>query len=191
MFEQLHKTLASKIELSGDEFALVKTFFKPKKLRKKQYLLQEGEICKRLSFVEKGSLYSYSTDVKGIQRVIQFAFEGWWIADLYSYLTGEKSLYNIEALEDSHILILEQEDEKELVKQFPRYESYTKTLYQNAYVALQRRLQATLGLSAEEKYSRLMENYASLSEKVPQHLIASYLGITPETLSRIRKQLSR
>jgi CRP-like cAMP-binding protein len=191
MFEKLHKTLASKIELSQNEFALVKTFFKPKKLRKKQYLLQEGDICSRLSFVEKGSLYSYSTDAKGIQRVIQFAFEGWWIADLYSYLTGEKSLYNIEALEDSQVLILEQEDEKELVKQFPRYESYTKTLYQNAYVALQRRLQATLGLSAEEKYSRLMENYAVLSEKVPQHLIASYLGITPETLSRIRKQLAR
>jgi CRP-like cAMP-binding protein len=104
--------------------------------------LHEGDVCKRLFFVEKGSLYSYSTDAKGIQRVIQFAFEGWWIADLYSYLTGEKSLYNIEALEDSHILILEQEDEKELVKQFPRYESYTKTLYQNAYFSVGYRLRS-------------------------------------------------
>jgi CRP-like cAMP-binding protein len=191
MFHQLHKTLVSKISVSDAEFEIVKTFFKPKKLRKKQFLLQEGDICYRLAFVEKGSLYSYSTDGKGIQHVIQFAFDGWWIADLYSYLTGEKSLYSIEALENCELLILDQEDEKELIRQFPRYEVYTKILYQNAYVALQRRLEATLGLSAEEKYSRLMDNYPSLSERVPQHLLASYLGITPETLSRIRKQISR
>jgi CRP-like cAMP-binding protein len=191
MFHQLHKTLVSKISVSDAEFEIVKTFFKPKKLRKKQFLLQEGDICYRLAFVEKGSLYSYSTDGKGIQHVIQFAFDGWWIADLYSYLTGEKSLYSIEALENCELLILDQEDEKELIRQFPRYEVYTKILYQNAYVALQRRLEATLGLSAEEKYSRLMDNYPILSERVPQHLLASYLGITPETLSRIRKQMSR
>jgi CRP-like cAMP-binding protein len=191
MFHQLHKTLVSKISVSDAEFEIVKTFFKPKKLRKKQFLLQEGDICYRLAFVEKGSLYSYSTDSKGIQHVIQFAFDGWWIADLYSYLTGEKSLYSIEALENCELLILDQEDEKELIRQFPRYEVYTKILYQNAYVALQRRLEATLGLSAEEKYSRLMDNYPILSERVPQHLLASYLGITPETLSRIRKQMSR
>ena len=191
MFEQLHKTLTAQIALSGEEFALAKTFFKPKKLRRKQYLLQEGDVCSKLCFVEKGALYSYSTDAKGIQHVIQFAFDGWWIADLYSYLTGERSLYSIEALENSELLILEREDEKLLTAAVPRYESYTKTLYQNAYVALQRRLEATLGLSAEEKYARLMDNYASLSEKVPQHLIASYLGITPETLSRIRKQFYR
>jgi CRP-like cAMP-binding protein len=191
MFHQLHKTLVSKISVSDAEFEIVKTFFKPKKLRKKQFLLQEGDICYRLAFVEKGSLYSYSTDGKGIQHVIQFAFDGWWIADLYSYLTGEKSLYSIEALENCELLILDQEDEKELIRQFPRYEVYTKILYQNAYVALQRRLEATLGLSAEEKYSQLMDNYPSLSERVPQHLLASYLGITPETLSRIRKQISR
>jgi CRP-like cAMP-binding protein len=191
MFTQLHKTLVARISVTDAEFAIVKAFFKPKKIRKKKYLLQEGDVCSRLAFVEKGSLYSYSIDNKGVQHVIQFAFDGWWIADLYSYLTGEQSLYNIEALEDCELLVLDQDDEKELVRQFPRYEVYTKILYQNAYVALQRRLQATLGLTAEEKYSRLMESYASLAEKVPQHLIASYLGITPETLSRIRKQLSR
>lgn len=191
MFDQLRKSITEKVSLSDEELDICKHFFTPKKIRKKQFLLQEGDICSRMAFVEKGALYSYSTDAKGNQRVIQFAFEGWWISDLYSFFTKEPSNLSIEALEDSELLLLDHEQHELLLKKVPQYETYTRLILQNAYVALQRRIEGTIGLSAEEKYSRLFSQYAHILNRVPQHLIASYLGVSPETLSRIRKQISR
>lgn len=190
MFELLLTSIASKVGVSQEELNLCKSYFTPKRLRKKQFLLQEGDICTRLAFVEKGALHAYSLDSKGGVHVIQFAFEGWWIADLYSFFTEEPSSLTIEALEDSEILMLDREQHHLLLKKAPAYETYTRILYQNAYVALQRRLEGTLGLTAEEKYTRLLEQHPSILQRVPLHLIASYLGVTPETLSRIRRQIT-
>src|SRR6187455_2555183 len=106
MFDLLHKKIQEKISLSEDEFNYCKTLFLPKKLRKRQYLLQEGDVCKYQAFVEKGMLRSYYIDEKGTEHVLQFAPEGWWIADLSSYLTKEPSLLSIEAFEDSELLLL-------------------------------------------------------------------------------------
>lgn len=191
MFEQLIKSIQDKVPATESDLQLCKHYFTPKKIRKKQFLLQEGDVCNRMAFVEKGSLYSYSTDAKGTQRVIQFAFEGWWISDLYSFFTKEPSNLNIEALEDSELLLLDHEQHDYLLKNVPHYETYTRIILQNAYVALQRRIEGTIGLTAEEKYSRFLNQYPLCLNRVPQHLIASYLGITPETLSRIRKQMAR
>lgn len=191
MYERLLKSIAEKVSVPQEELQLCKSFFTPKKLRRRQYLLQEGDVCNRVAFVEKGALYSYSIDAKGIQHIIQFAFEGWWIADLYSFLTKEPSKLNIEALEESELLLLDREQHQQLLKTVPQYETYTRILYQNAYVALQRRIEGTLGLSAEEKYLHLLKQHPSILNRVPLHLIASYLGVTPETLSRIRKQMTR
>ncbi len=191
MFEQLIKSIQDKVPATEQELQLCKHYFTPKKIRRKQFLLQEGDVCNRMAFVEKGSLYSYSTDAKGNQRVIQFAFEGWWISDLYSFFTKEPSSLNIEALEDSELLLLDHEQHEYLLKNVPQYETYTRMILQNAYVALQRRIEGTIGLTAEEKYSRFLNQYPTCLNRVPQHLIASYLGITPETLSRIRKQMAR
>src|SRR5919202_2100478 len=188
MYERLLRSIAEKVSSTEEELRLCTSYFTPKKLRKRQYLLQEGDVCNRLAFVEKGALYSYSIDAKGVQHVIQFAFEGWWIADLYSFFTRTPSKLNIEALEESELLLLEREQHQKLLQEVPKYETYTRILYQNAYVALQQRIEGTLGLSAEEKYSRLMEQHPAILHRVPLHLIASYLGVTPETLSRIRKQ---
>lgn len=191
MYERLFKSIAEKVSVQEGELQLCKHYFTPKKLRKRQYLLQEGDVCNRLAFVEKGVLYSYSIDTKGIQHVIQFALEGWWIADLYSFFTKEPSKLNIEALEESELLLLDREQHQNLLKSVPAYETYTRILYQNAYVALQRRIEGTIGLSAEEKYSKLLAQHPYILTRVPLHLIASYLGITPETLSRIRKQMAQ
>lgn len=191
MFEQLIRSIQDKVPATEEELQLCKHYFTPKKLRRKQFLLQEGDVCNRMAFVEKGSLYSYSTDAKGNQRVIQFAFEGWWISDLYSFFTKEPSSLNIEALEDCELLLLDHEQHNYLLQKVRPYETYTRILLQNAYVAMQRRIEGTIGLTAEEKYSRLLNQYPACLTRVPQHLIASYLGITPETLSRIRKQMAR
>ena len=190
MAQMLLKSFREKTGANEAELEICQRFFVPGELKKKQFLLREGEVCNRLAFVEKGALYAYSTTPKGAQNVIQFAFEGWWIADLYSFFTREPSKLTIEALEDSELYFIDRSKHEQLLAQLPKYETYTRLLYQNAYIALQRRLESTIGLTAEEKYRRLLEQYPELLHRMPLQLIASYLGVTPETLSRIRKQIA-
>jgi len=189
MFELLFKKFDEKIALTTEEKEMSRTFFVPKKLRKKQYLLQEGDPCKYVAFVEKGILRLYSVDDKGTEHIIQFAFEGWWIADQFSFLTGEPSLYNIDALEDCELLLLSKTAEEEMMQKLPKVEKYFRLLLQNHLVATQRRLISSLSHSAEEKYTELINSCPSIPQRVPQHMMASFLGITPETLSRIRKNM--
>lgn len=187
MFTELERQLEKHVTINAADFEIVKRHFVPKKIRRKQFLLDQGEICTSLAFVEKGALFSYSTTEKGTTNVVQFAFEAWWMADLYSFFTEEPSQLTIEALEDSELLILRADNFQSLLSEVPSLESYFRILYQNAYVALQRRIEATIGLSAEDRYKRLMAEDPHLLLRVPQHLIASFLGVTPETLSRIRR----
>jgi CRP-like cAMP-binding protein len=191
MFELLHKKIAEKISITEEEFDYCKTLFLPKKLRKKHYLLQEGDVCKYTSFVENGLLRSYTIDEKGNEHILQFAEEGWWIADLYSFLTGEPSLFHMEALEDTELLLITRPSWELLLEKIPSFERYFRILIQNNLIATQRRLMGTLSETAEEKYIKFMKTYPDCMQRVPQHMIASYLGITPETLSRIRKQMVR
>lgn len=190
MFEVLFKAINDKVSLTEEEQEACKRFFIHKKLRKKQYLLQQDDVCKYTAFVEKGALRAYSVDDKGYEHIIQFALEGWWMSDIYSFLTGEPSSYNIEALEDTELLLLTPNSNEEMLQKVPKMERYFRILSQKSLVAMQRRLIGSLSQSAEEKYSKLVTAYPNIIQRVPQHMIASYLGITPETLSRIRKQMS-
>ena len=186
----LFQKFDEKIQLTEEEKALAKTFFLPKKLRKRQYLLQEGDPCKYAAFVEKGLLRSYTIDDKGLEHIMQFAFEGWWISDQYSFLTGEPSLYNIDAMEDCELLLLSKEAEEEMMQKVPGMERFFRILLQRHLISMQRRIISSLSRTAEEKYQELIVSCPSIPQRVPQHMMASYLGITPETLSRIRKQIS-
>lgn len=189
MFEVLFSKIAEKINLTDAEKDICKSLFSPKKLRKRQYILQQDDICKNLVFVEKGILRSYSVDNKGNEHILQFALEGWWIADIYSFLTGEPAVYNIDAIEDSELLLISKSALDELYERVPKFERYFRILTQSNMIATQRRLTATLSASADEKYLKLLSAYPNIVARVPQHMIASYLGITPETLSRVRKRI--
>jgi CRP-like cAMP-binding protein len=190
MFELLLQSIREKISVSNEEFDFCKTLFIPKKLRKRQYLLQDGDVCRYTAFVEKGMLRTFTVDEKGNEPILQFSMEGWWIADLYSFLTEEPSPYNIEALEDCELLLINKENWEILLAKVPAFERYFRILIQNNLIATQRRLMSSLSESAEEKYTKLIHNFPGCIQRVPQHMIASYLGITPETLSRIRGQMA-
>lgn len=190
MFELFFQKLQDKITLSEEDKKIFTSLIIPKKLRRKQYLLQEGDPCKYTAFVSKGALRSYTLDEKGNEHIIQFAVEGWYIADLYSFITGEPATYNIDAIEDSELLLITRQAQNELMAKVPQYEKFLFLQIQSAYVALQRRLTAMISMTTEEKYTRLIKTYPDIVQRVPQHMIASYLGLTPETLSRARKNIS-
>jgi cAMP-binding proteins - catabolite gene activator and regulatory subunit of cAMP-dependent protein kinases len=190
MYELLHTKIIETISLTEEEFNFCKTLFSPKKLRKRQYLLQDGDVCKYTAFVEKGMLRTYSIDEKGNEPILQFSMEGWWVADLYSFFTGEPSQFNVEALEDCELLLITEPSWNILLEKIPAFERYFRILIQNNLIATQRRLMGTMIETAEEKYLKLVKNFPGCIQRVPQHMIASYLGITRETLSRTRSHLA-
>ncbi len=190
MFELFLKNVQQHISITEDEFNFCKTLFIPKKLRKRQYLLQEGDICRYTSFVEKGMLRTFTVDDKGNEPILQFSMEGWWVTDLYSFLTDEPSRYNIEALEDCELLLITRPSWDILLEKVPAFERYFRILIQNNLIATQRRLISSMTETAEEQYTKLISNFPTCLQRVPQHMIASFLGITPETLSRIRSQMA-
>lgn len=189
MFNVLLAHIQEKVTLSVGDVDLLKSFFIPKKLRKRQYILQEGDVCKYLMFVEKGLLRMYHVDDKGAEHMIQFAWEGWWMADTYSFLSGDISQYNIDAIEDAELLMITLPNFEAMLLQLPVMERYFRILFQNNIISKERRLINTISYSAEERYKRLVAAHPEMIQRIPQNLIASYLGLTPETLSRIRKKL--
>jgi len=189
MYDLFFKKFNEKVLLSPGEEEQIKTYLTTRKLRRKQYLLQAGDVCKTLAFVEKGALREYSVD-NNTEHIIQFALEGWIISDLFSFLTGEPATYNIDALEDSELVLLTKSEHDLLLQTQPKYETYIRLLMTNAYLALQRRLTASTSLSVEERYTNFVTMYPDIAQRVPQHMIASYMGLTPETLSRARKKMA-
>lgn len=191
MFEKLVECIREKVDLNEKDIEVVKPFFIPKKVRKRQYVLNAGDVCQYITFVEKGMLRSFTVDSEGNEHVVQFAIEGWWVSDVGSFVSGKDALYNIEALEDCELLHLNKAGMDELLVKLPIMERFFRILMQNNVVALQRRAVAYMSLSAEEKYLKLMEVAPDIMQRASQQHIASYLSITPETLSRVRKKISQ
>ncbi len=191
MYELFFQNFNKKIPLTREEELQVKRYLTPKKLRKKQYLLQEGDICKSIAFIEKGALKAYSIDESGNERIIQFGMEGWVISDLYSFITGEPATYNIDAIEDAELVLIGKQAHEELLQQLPKYETFTRLNITGAYIAMQKRLTSILSSSLEERYANFIALYPDIVQRVPQHMIASYMGLTPETLSRVRQKMTR
>jgi CRP-like cAMP-binding protein len=174
--------------LTSDEVALIVAAFQPKKLRKKQYFLEEGNVCKYVGFIVKGAMRQYSVDDKGVEHIVHLYTENWWASDRESAIMLTPSKYNIDAWEDTELLIVTTADMLDLIEKIPSFGQMTRLLDHRSFIASQRRLNSTISNTAEKRYEEFAKNHPQFIQRFPQHLIASFLGITKETLSRIRKQ---
>ncbi|EHQ26718.1 Crp/Fnr family transcriptional regulator [Mucilaginibacter paludis] len=179
----------SSIPLSQEDIQLIQKAFVPKQFKKRQFLLREGEVCKYISFIVKGAVRQYTVDDKGNQHVLNLGIENWWTSDRESYHKLTPSIYNIDAWEETEVLMLPKtEGWYDKVNAIPAFCELRKKLDDAHHMAMQRRLHSSINYTAEYRYDELIQNYPDFLQRFPQHIIASYLGITKETLSRIRNQ---
>jgi CRP-like cAMP-binding protein len=190
MFECFRKYLDDKITLSATDYQLIESVCIIKKLRKHQFLLTEGDVCTFNAFVCDGFLRKYSVDDKGTEHTVYFATENWWTADRQSLMDGTPSKYYIEAVEDSVALLISKSNFDMLCEKIPAFKDMVNQLLQKSLNASHERINTTFQSTAEEKYNHFLKTFPNLANRAPRHMLASYLGITPETLSRIRKLVS-
>jgi CRP-like cAMP-binding protein len=188
MYDLILANVARHIQLTPEEAEFFISLLRHRRLRKRQYLLQAGDINQFENFVTKGCLRAYTVDAEGQEHIAMFGMEDWWISDLYSFLTNTPATQHIDALEDSEVFSIEKSDLEKLYDQVPKFNKFFRQLLQNAFVAHQKRILSAISQTAEDQYLEFIAKYPSLEQKVPQSQIASYLGITPETISRIRRQ---
>lgn len=191
MFEKLRAFIERKIPLTDEQFEFLKTQFIPRKVKKHEFLIRAGEVVKYGIFVASGCLRNYTIDDKGKEHILQFSVEDWWTGDLSSFINGTPTSHFIEALEDSEVLLFEDASLQRLLSHIPELASLYSRGLQKSSAAKTNRIASSLAATAEERYEEFLKTYPTLPQRVPQHMIASYLGISPETLSRIRKQQSR
>jgi len=190
MIEKLRSFFERTFPVTDEQFEFIKTMFIPKKVKKGEFLLREGELTRYAIFVASGCLRTYTIDDHGKEHILQFSPENWWTGDM-SFTSNVPSQCFIEALEDSEVLLTEMSSIQKLNAQIPEAASHYQSALQKSMAAKSQRILDSLSATAEERYIDFLKKYPSLAQRVPQHMIASYLGISPETLSRIRKQQSR
>jgi CRP-like cAMP-binding protein len=179
------------IPLNSEEKRLVIDFFKPRLYRKRQYVLQEGDVCTQFYFVVRGCLRMYKIDEKGSTHVLQFAAENYWISDIGSFHGVKPSALNIDALEDTVVLQISRDDLISLYMQAPKFDRIFRVLSENSFTRLQERLLQNISSTAEGRYQSFLEVYPHLLNRLSQVQIAAFLGITPEFLSRLRNKRSK
>lgn len=179
------------ITLNKDEKEMVRALFNPRLFRKRQYVLQEGEICTQFYFIVRGCLRMYKIDEKGNTHILQFAAENYWINDLGSFHGLKPSALNIDALEDTVVLQISRDDLISLYLKAPKFDRIFRVLLENSFVRLQDRLLQNISSTAEDRYQSFLTLYPHLVNRLSQVQIAAYLGITPEFLSRLRNKRSK
>jgi len=191
MFSSLLNYLSeqSSLQLSQEEILLIEKAFIPKKFKKRQFLLKAGDVCKYICFIGKGATRQYTVDDKGNEHVLNLSIENWWTSDRESFHKLTPSKYNIEAWEDTDVLMLPKAGGwYDKVNAIPSFAEMRKRLDDAHHMAMQDRLHTTINYTANYRYDELLMKYPEFIKRFPQHIIASYLGISKETLSRIRHQ---
>ena len=179
------------IQLTEEEQEYFLSLLQEKRLPKKTFFLRENEACNSTAFVLSGCLRAYSVDEQGIEHILQFAPQNWWITDMFSVLSGKPAQLNIDALEDAEILILGKKEQEELYKNVPKFERYFRILIENSTVASRQRVLDNLELSAKERYAKFCNTYPTLTNTIPQKQVAAYIGVTPEFLSKMKAEYLR
>jgi CRP-like cAMP-binding protein len=190
MTSLLKQNIALHINLTEDETGAFCNLFHPKLIKKKSFLLQEGEVCKFEGFVVKGLFRVYHIDQNGFEQILYFAPEDWWITDIDSFTNEKPSQLFIEALEDSEVLLIDKKDKEFAYQNLPKIEKLFRVMTQKTHVALQRRMIDNLSKTAEQRYIEFSEKYPRLLQRLSNIQIAAYLGITNVFLSNIRKKIS-
>ncbi|MBB5636389.1 CRP-like cAMP-binding protein [Pedobacter cryoconitis] len=185
MHDKLREHIEKIVPLSDDEFAFVCTHFTPKKFKKHQFLIQEGEAVKYSYFIITGLLKLVHTDETGKQRIVSFAMEDWWESDYYAFYTQTLATMSLECVENTEVLCLSFEDYRKLCDGLQKMERFFLEKSNFGFIASQRRIISWLTSNAKERYEQLLKQYPALIQRVPKSLLASYLGVSRETLSRL------
>jgi CRP-like cAMP-binding protein len=187
--QSILQNIAKHVSLTTEEKALFLSKTETKHLKAKTILLSSGDIANCTYFVNSGILRSFNINDNIIEHVLHFACEGWWIGDMYSYISGKSGNLFIEVLEDAEVVIITKENHQELYKEIPKLERFFRILAENSLVSHQERLMDNLSLSAEERFEKFCSKYPTLIQKIPQKQIASYIGVTPEFFSKMKARL--
>jgi len=188
MFESFEKYLREKAGLDADEINAIRLVSIERKVRKRQYLLQEGSVCHYNCFIVKGCLRMYTVGDDGVEHMLRFAIENWWISDRESYNNGSPSKCNIDALENCEVILIDKQAFLNLLITIPKFKIFIDSLLARSYDAIQNRVIGAISYSTEEKYKNFITRFPNIFNRVPLHMIASYLGVSRETLSRVRSQ---
>jgi len=187
-FSPIIEYISRYVDLDANETEQFKSFLKVTKVRKKQFIVQPGFICKHKSYVVKGAFRSYLVDNEGKEHTLAFAIEDWWISDYSSLIYQEPATLFVEALEDSVLIQIAYEDEQNFLREIPKLEKFERIITQRSLAFQQKRLLSNFIKTAEQRYDEFMGKYAEIARRVPQYALASYLGFSTEYLSKIRNK---
>jgi CRP/FNR family transcriptional regulator, cyclic AMP receptor protein len=191
MFEAINKHISRTCPFTEEELRIFNSLLEVRHVKKKTYLLQQGEICTFEAYINKGCIRNYYIDANGFEVILQFAIEDWWASDIGSFHEQKPSSMFIETLEDCELLVMTVETKEELLTRVPKFERVFRLMVQRNLTSLQHRLMNTISMNAEDKYLDFSKRYPTIAQRVPQHLIASFLGISPEFLSKVRSRIAR
>lgn len=189
MFDQINRHVTKSVSFSEPELKIFNSLLAFKTVPKKTFLLQDGEVCNFEAYVLKGCIRTYYIDENGFDVILQFAIEDWWVSDIASFYEQKPSKLFIETLENCELLLFNPETKEELLSRVPKFERVFRLMVQRNLSSTQNRLINTISKTAQEKYLDFIDHYPDIPQRVPQHYIAAYLGISPEFLSKIRARL--